>query len=373
MNINKIIYTLKNNYVWAQKFYRTIKNIFHHNFLWRWQAIILKQLSYGGLSNLLSQQNDYQVRELFLEPWKVLPSLSLSLFRSISLSFNNHEPLILGPLKTKFESWIPAIFEDGIQNSNLNPRKMVGIQDSNLVFKGPNKGWKDRVRILFIIHSRGWIKDEWTGSGYYPLFIPIHPHFPFIFYTLLFVLRDWWGSLSTSSCIFEPTCAHARWALMHRFPSVRHWTKSTRKKIISWERLNIQAPNLVRAWTWVTPRSTLKVKVIGQGHQVKKCDFRSDFTVLLAMGLRSMLHKLRSKVTWVRSRSLFISQDGRSISKKVIYLLGWKIAWVITKVKASICTSSLRKSRWTHVNVKLHFLKFKLNKRGFLSWASVDI
>ena len=25
----------------------------------------------------------------------------------------------------------------GIQDSNLNPRKMAGIQDSNLVFKGP--------------------------------------------------------------------------------------------------------------------------------------------------------------------------------------------------------------------------------------------
>ncbi len=32
----------------------------------------------------------------------------------------------------------------GIQDSNLNPRKMVGIQDSNLVFKGPSgveEGW----------------------------------------------------------------------------------------------------------------------------------------------------------------------------------------------------------------------------------------
>ncbi len=31
-------------------------------------------------------------------------------------------------------------FEGGIQDSNLNPRKMAGIQDSNLVFKGPSMG-----------------------------------------------------------------------------------------------------------------------------------------------------------------------------------------------------------------------------------------
>ncbi len=32
---------------------------------------------------------------------------------------------------------IHYIFEGGIQDSNLKPRKMAGIQDSNLVFKGP--------------------------------------------------------------------------------------------------------------------------------------------------------------------------------------------------------------------------------------------
>ncbi len=35
---------------------------------------------------------------------------------------------------------IHYIFEGGIQDSNLNPRKMAGIQDSNLVFKGPSQG-----------------------------------------------------------------------------------------------------------------------------------------------------------------------------------------------------------------------------------------
>ena len=34
-------------------------------------------------------------------------------------------------------SRIHYIFEGGIRDSNLNPRKMAGIQDSNLVFKGP--------------------------------------------------------------------------------------------------------------------------------------------------------------------------------------------------------------------------------------------
>ena len=35
------------------------------------------------------------------------------------------------------DSGFTIFFEGGIQDSNLNPRKMAGIQDSNLVFKGP--------------------------------------------------------------------------------------------------------------------------------------------------------------------------------------------------------------------------------------------
>ncbi len=45
--------------------------------------------------------------------------------------------------------------------------------------------------------------------------------------------------------IFEPTCAYARWAHMHRFlsvcPSECHWTKNqTRKKFISQKVLQLR-------------------------------------------------------------------------------------------------------------------------------------
>ena len=50
--------------------------------------------------------------------------------------------------------------------------------------------------------------------------------------------------------------------------------------------------NLVRTLTWMTPTLTLRDKVIGQGHQVKKRCFRSHLTILLAM--------VEVKVTWVK-------------------------------------------------------------------------
>ena len=42
----------------------------------------------------------------------------------------------IGPY-TDIGNQIHFIFEGGIQDSNLNPRRMAGIQDSDLVFKGP--------------------------------------------------------------------------------------------------------------------------------------------------------------------------------------------------------------------------------------------
>ena len=42
------------------------------------------------------------------------------------------------------------------------------------------------------------------------------------------------GLMSKSSCIFEPTCADARWAHMHHFLSVHmsgcDWTKNQTRK-----------------------------------------------------------------------------------------------------------------------------------------------
>ncbi len=54
----------------------------------------------------------------------------------------------------------------------------------------------------------------------------------------------------------------------------------TRTKFISHEPLHIGPWNMVRAWTWVTLRSTLRFKVKGQGHQVKKRVLRPHLTGL---------------------------------------------------------------------------------------------
>ncbi len=150
--------------------------------------------------------------------------------------------------------------------------------------------------------------------------------------------------------LFEPTCAHARWALMRRLLSVRlckltrtkvtrkNVTRKnvTRKKIISQQPFNLGSWNLVSTWTWMTPKLTLRVRVIGQrsrsrgkkktlfttllvifevkGHmgqgqrstlkvKVKvtrsKCDFRSHLTVLQVM-FKVKGHESGSKVTWVK-------------------------------------------------------------------------
>ncbi len=53
------------------------------------------------------------------------------------------------------------IFDGGIHVSNLNPRKMAGIQDSNLVFKGPIHvevpELKDRRRFRDPGQNNDWI------------------------------------------------------------------------------------------------------------------------------------------------------------------------------------------------------------------------
>ncbi len=49
-----------------------------------------------------------------------------------------------------------------------------------------NKGWIDRIRILFIIYSSpspSPSPSPWMGKNWSP-FIPIHPHSPFICYVL---------------------------------------------------------------------------------------------------------------------------------------------------------------------------------------------
>ena len=85
----------------------------------------------------------------------------------------------------------------------------------------------------------------------------------------------------------EPTCAYARWAHMHRFLSVwpsvwldQNSLDKKSKQILSQQPFNLGSWNLVRPLTLMTPRLTLRVKVIGPGHQVKKRYFRSHLTIL---------------------------------------------------------------------------------------------
>ncbi len=61
----------------------------------------------------------------------------------------------------QISKWVFRIhytFEGGIQDSNLNPRKMAGIQDSNLVFKGPRSSchsalWIPCTKICHYYHA----------------------------------------------------------------------------------------------------------------------------------------------------------------------------------------------------------------------------
>ncbi len=76
---------------------------------------------------------------------------------------------------------------------------------------------------------------------------------------------------------------------------------------------------MVRAWVWMTPRLTLKVRVMGQRSKSpgKKNDFKLDLTILQVvlgvnghMGQGQRSYWSRSKVTWVK------------VSLKVIILAG---------------------------------------------------
>ncbi len=120
--------------------------------------------------------------------------------------------------------------------------------------------------------------------------------------------------------LFEPTCAYARWAHMHHFPSVSlpvylsvTWPKlvdhksldqnSYLKKLGSW--------NLVRACMWIPPRSTLKVKVMGQRSRSSGQKVFGSFLCCLTgnvltfkvkghMGGGQTSQGLRSKVTRIK-------------------------------------------------------------------------
>ncbi len=149
--------------------------------------------------------------------------------------------------------------------------------------------------------------------------------------------------------IFEPTCAHARWALMSRLLSVRLCKltrtkvtrknvtrkKITRKKIISQQPFNFGSWNLVSTWTWMTPKLTLRVKVIGQGHEVKKRYFRSHSTTLQVIfevkghrGQGQRSYGSRSKVDLEGQ-----GQRSRSPGQKFVFMSHLTVLQAMFKVK----------------------------------------
>ncbi len=71
------------------------------------------------------------------------------------------------------------------------------------------------------------------------------------------------------------------------------WPKFTWPKFITHKLLNLTSCNLVKAWTWMSPKSTLRVGVKGQGHQVKK----KHFSGLIWPTYRL---SLRSRVNWIK-------------------------------------------------------------------------
>ena len=88
-------------------------------------------------------------------------------------------------------------------------------------------------------------------------------------------VRDWWDSYIiaahsnfANSPVFifiELTCAHARWALMHHFASVCHWTK------IHWIIIHISgsiAPRVVE-FDMGMDLDAIWVDLQGQGHGSK--------------------------------------------------------------------------------------------------------
>ena len=115
------------------------------------------------------------------------------------------------------------------------------------------------------------------------------------------------GNFWAHLCVFEPTCAYAWWALMHRFLSV--WPsmtrpKVTRPKIISQQPFNLGSWNLVRTLMWMTLMSTLWIKVIGQRSRSpgQKTLFEVSFDHLTATLWGQGLHGSRSKVIWVKAK-----------------------------------------------------------------------
>ncbi len=103
----------------------------------------------------------------------------------------------------------------------------------------------------------------------------------------------------------EPTCAH----LSPPVSVCLTRKKVTRKKFISQKLLIIGSLNFVRTWTWMTPMLTSKVRVIGQRS-------RSPGQKNMISGpIRPPYRQsLRSRVTWVKVKG-HMGQGQRSILK----------------------------------------------------------
>ena len=62
--------------------------------------------------------------------------------------------------------------------------------------------------------------------------------------------------------------------------------------------MDLGSPNMVRAWTWMTPTSTLKVRAIGQ--KSRSPGQKNITSVLFDRFTWSWSHGSGSQVTWVK-------------------------------------------------------------------------
>ncbi len=77
---------------------------------------------------------------------------------------------------------------------------------------------------------------------------------------------------------------------------------------VSQERSTLGSWNLVRTWTWMTPRMTFRVSVIGQrSRSPGRKHFKSHFIVL----------QLSWSVAWIKVKGLGVNVKGRSWRSKV--------------------------------------------------------
>ncbi len=141
-------------------------------------------------------------------------------------------------------------------------------------------------------------------------------------------------------------------------PKFRLDQKSLDQKSLAWQKdIDLWPPNVVRSWTWVTPRSTLKVKSIGQicrSPGYSKTSFHVSFHTIMCnmfmvkgqMDRNQRSVRSRSKLMWA-SQLMILAGGFMSTSSCIFHrfynicrcaihqfasiITCWQMVWGITK------------------------------------------